>query len=267
MSVKSRKVSIPSIKITTEFLKKFGEIVEREIRIRENESNERIQKEIEKETIEIQSRDYLSDEEKKQRIEDSKKHIRQMNKPFYRLDLTINSPNETLEFSSFKDLLNNAFFPSNIKRMSLWLEHYDYKYVNMHILFTNDGDSYFELSSENEPSLLKFKKDLEDLFKEFGTTYGWLYKYHYIPLLLTSWFLTGVLIFLMTLKTNAHIGSLGLALSAAIIDMILIYAIFSVYPTIEFKINKKHTTSETLRKIFWMIIVTFIAGGLFSLLF
>lgn len=175
MAEKTKRGNIPSIKITKEFLKDLGVILESEVKERNELAEVLLKNEIKKGEQDIEARTYYKDqEEKEQAKEEMRERLKDRFRPHVRLNYSIDTRNEDLTFSSINEIIDTRFFPEKIESIACSVSHYDEKYVDVNVIISQRnygiGASY-KLSSASEQRLLKIESDLKNLFRQNPTDY------------------------------------------------------------------------------------------------
>ncbi len=276
MGIKTKRIKIESLHITKEFLKKLGNILESEIEIRKKDSEEIINKLIEEKKRNIKK---FGSKKTKEAIPNYEiESIKNLNKPHYSLIYSINSQEEELTFSSIEELLNTSVFPYKIKSMSFRVNHYNNKYVDISISLDNDYDSIasFYLSSDNESKILKFEKDIKELFTENSNDYNWLFKIpgskyfilQFLAIVIT--FLTGISVIklqkILIPSLFGNYSNLFIFIIVLGLLFLFIHVLRYLYPYYDFDINKKNQLRRNLKKAFWTIVGGVVVGLLVSLI-
>lgn len=179
MAEKTKRGSIPSIKITKEFIRSLGSVLESEVNERNLSSQTAAEKEIQKREREIESGTFYRDEEEKEQAKiEMRERVKDHFIPNIGLTYSIEAENEELTFSSVDEVIDTRFFPEKIENMVCRVSHYgknQYVDVNVNISQSWIGaGAYYKLSSTSEQRLLKIESDLKNLFKQNPTDYKFL---------------------------------------------------------------------------------------------
>lgn len=140
MATKTRQNPIPSIRVDREFLGKLGNILEREVRDRENKS---------------------SGGERKSHISVT-----------YTL---ATKQGETISFERMQELLDTDLLPHDVSNFSARVYHRNSDFVDISLSLREPYDfaalNTYEVSSNNESALLKVGEDLRKLFASSRPNY------------------------------------------------------------------------------------------------
>ena len=278
MGLKTRRIKIKSLRITKEFLEKLGKILESEIEIRKKESEIIIQKLIEENRKEAKKLTSHSKKQKESWLNDRTEHIKNMNKPHYSLSYSINSQEEELNFSSIKEILGTPVFPKKIKSMSFRVNHYNTKYVDISISFDNDYVSIasFHLSSEDESKILKFEKDIKELFNENSSNYDWVFKipgskYFILQLFAVILTILGTKLLLKIQKIlipSLSEKTLNLYIVISIIGLFWLFnfVLRYLYIYYDFDMNKKNQLRKSIKVVFWLIFLSILSSLIYDII-
>ena len=255
MSKKVKKIKINSIVINKEFLEKIGKILEREVEERENKF--------------------------KKSIEGKNKHALQiciLRKDKCKVNYTIVSDEEELEFSSMKELLSTSVFPQKIKSISFRISHFNPNYVDISFTLDNDYDSIAKLylSSEDEAKILKIEKDIKNLFIEYRSKYGWIFKIpgsksfmlQALTLLFTVFGTRAILkienFLFPSLTKEALNNSIWVIV---IVLLVLFYNLFKyLYPYYLFEMSSRNNFRSSIKFASYIIFLSIISSAIYEII-
>lgn len=281
MAAKTKRGSIPSIKINKDFLKDLGDILEAEFRERNDFAEEIIKREIEQASQEINSRTYYKNEEEREQAKlESSERIRALSRPHIRLNYSINTQNEELTFTSIKEIIDTKFFPENIESIACSVTHYgkeEYVDININVSkpwFGIAGD--YKLSSSSENRLLKIENDLKGLFRLNPTEYKTvLYptekSFYIIPRILAISLATAIT-YLSYKNFGEEITSNIGATSTLLFWTFLVIYWFSMivikwaFPYFKFEITNENQLVKFVRILIIFIVSTVVGSAVYDLL-
>ncbi len=279
MAEKTKRGNIPSIKVTKDFLKDLGVILESEVKERNESAKALVMSEIEKGEQEIEARTYYKDQaEKDQAKEEMRGRVRDRFRPHVSLNYSIDARNEDLTFSSIDEIIDTRFFPEKIESVACSVSHYgENEYVDVNINISQRWlgiSANYKLSSSSEKRLLKMESDLKNLFRQNPTKYKILLypteiSFYIVPRIL-SVFLAVAASYLSYQNFGEELKSDGGA-TATVLFWIFIFAYWFtmelvklIFPYFKFEITNEDQLVSYVRIAVISIISAIILGAIYD---